>query len=80
MGDAYLFVFKVEVVDAFDFTIPSDNLSAEAPPRRAQRAQRVSGHRAQTADTEKPATGRLFLFLLYKFRISHGENKAAKYL
>jgi hypothetical protein len=30
--------------------------------------------------TEKAARGGLFLFLLYKFRISHQENKPAKYL
>ena len=32
------------------------------------------------SETEKPARGGLFLFLSYKFRISHGENKTAKIL
>jgi hypothetical protein len=80
MSGAYLFAFKVEVVDAFDFKIASDSLSTETPPQRTQRAQRVPGHRAPKADAEKPATGRLFLFLLYKFRISYWRNKTAKIL
>jgi hypothetical protein len=80
MGDAYLFVFKVEVVDAFDFTMPSDSLSAEPHhgEHREHRESRGIEHRPQTQKS-LPLAG-FFLFLLYKFRISHGENKTAKYL
>jgi hypothetical protein len=40
----------------------------------------VAGMAGSPLQTEKPAgMGRFFLFLLYKFRISYGEKKSAKY-
>jgi hypothetical protein len=40
----------------------------------------IPGMVSLLSEIEKPPQGRLFLFLLYKFRISHWENKPAKTL
>jgi hypothetical protein len=63
MGDAYLFVFKVEVVDAFDFTMPSDSLSAEPHhgEHREHRESRGIEHRPQTQKS-LPLAGFCFFY------------------
>jgi hypothetical protein len=76
------------VTEAAEFVTEAAALAEETGVRRREaerwRAVRVRWFAGMVSlsslETEKAARGGLFLFLLYKFRISRGANKTAKIL
>jgi hypothetical protein len=88
-GVVFLFENKVELVNAFDCKVVACCLLPVADSRQPAAGSwwLVAGGWSPAADkfgrrgaTERPPAGGLFLFLSYKFRISDGENKPAKYV